>query len=89
MPGIPAVGGEREEPVERGGACATMVQAETHMPQPMHSMAGSIRRRSGLSPPTAAKAAGDAAGVNVAPTAIIVSRKGAMSTTRSRIRGKW
>ena len=26
--------------------CATIVQADTHMPQPMHSIAGSMSRRS-------------------------------------------
>ena len=65
-----------------------MVHAETQMPQPMHSMASSTRRRSWLSPPTAAKAGGPSAGANAAPTAIIFSLNGAMSTTRSRISGK-
>ena len=42
------------------------VQAETHMPQPMHSMAPSMRRRSRLSPPTCANTAGTSSGTKAA-----------------------
>jgi hypothetical protein len=65
-----------------------MVQADTHMPQPMHSMAPSMRRRSRLSPPTCANTSGPSSGTKAAATATIFSLKGVMSTTRSRISGK-
>ncbi len=68
---------------------ATMVHADTHMPQPMHSIAGSMRCRSGAAAPMRAKAAGSSFGTKVAPTRAVCSASGARSTTRSRMSGKW
>src|SRR2546430_4450676 len=69
--------------------CPTIVHAETHIPQPMHSIARAISRRSAEGPATRAYGSASARGVRAAPTSRSLAANGVMSTTRSRSRGKW